>query len=209
MQHPITVIMRSFGDVNDQTQVLNAILRSFLATVTAKVDFSDTHHRTFYLLERQATALGAAGQSQEAEGKLPHILSTCTAVYGTCHLLTIRVRLDLAWLNFHNQNYATAKALFQSLLHDSSAKEDPRTRRFTEAKALNGLARIAIQQQDYEKAERFFREGLHILMGLWGPKDEEIIYAAHELEKALRKSGKDSEADDLSASFGLEDHAFT
>jgi tetratricopeptide (TPR) repeat protein len=205
VQHPITVVMRTFRKVESKAQVFNAISEGLLGTVRTQCAFGGAHDLSIHLVKRQLCTLQVLGQYQEAERFLERAVTICTSLHGTRHALTLRLLDQLACLDFERRNYSRAKLLFERLLCDSRNEDGKVTEPKVREEALTGLAHLAKVNGDLPKAEALLREGLDLCLRLWGPEDESTICMVSTLEQTLRGCGKESEADRLSVSFRLED----
>jgi tetratricopeptide (TPR) repeat protein len=208
VQHPTTVVMRTFRKVGSKAQVLSAIFESLLGTVRTPFAFGEAHDLSIYLVKRQLSTLQVLGQYQEAERILERAVTICTSLHGTCHVLTLRLLTQLACLEFERQNYSRAKLLFERLLCDSRNEDGRVTEPSIREEALTVLAHLAKVDGDLPKAEALLREALDLCLRRWGPKDESTICVVSTLEQTLRECGKKSEADRLGVSFRLEDDSF-
>src|SRR5277367_172669 len=62
VQHPITVVMRTFRRVESKVQVLNAIFESLVGTIRTQFAFGEAHDLCIYLVKRQLSTLQVLGQ---------------------------------------------------------------------------------------------------------------------------------------------------
>jgi len=207
-QHPTTVVMRTIREVESKAQVLNAIFESLWGTVRTQFAFDEAHDLSLYLAKQKWSTLQVLGQYQEAERILERAVTLCTSLHGTRHVLTLRLLDQLACLEFERQNYSRAKLLFERLLCDSGNEDGRVTEPWIREEALTGLAHLAKADGDLPKAEALLREALDLCLRRWGSKDESTICVVSTLEQTLRECGKESEADRLGVSFGLEDDSF-
>jgi hypothetical protein len=205
VQHPITVVMRTFRKVESKAQVLSAIVDSLLGTVQTEFAFGEAHDLSIYLVKRQWVTLQVLCKYHEAERILERALAICTPLYGTRHVFTLRLLDQLACLVFERQNYSRAKCLFERLLRDSRNEYGRVTHPGLREDALTGLAHLAKVDRDLPKAEALLREALDLCLTCWGPNDESTICAVSTLEQTLRECGKESEADRLGVFSRLED----
>jgi tetratricopeptide (TPR) repeat protein len=205
VQHPTTVVMRTFRKVESKAQVLNTICGDLFGTVRPQFAFGEAHDLLIYLVKRQWSTLQVLAQYQEAERILERAVTICTSLHGTRHVLTLRLLGQLAWLHFERQNYSRAKLLFERLLYDSRNEDGRATEPKIREEALTGLAHLTKVNGDLPKAEALLREALDLCLRRWGPKDESTICVVSTLEQTLRERGKESEADRLGISFRLED----
>lgn len=208
VQHPTTVVMRTFRKVESKAQVLNAIFVSLWGTARTQFAFGEAHDLSIYLVKRKWSTLQVLGQYQEAERILERAVTLCTSLHGIRHALTLRLLEQLACLEFERQNYSRAKLLFERLLCDSRNEDGRVTEPWIREEALTGLAHLAKADGDLPKAEALLREALDLCLRGWGPKDESTICVVSTLEQTLRECGKESEADRLDVSFRLGDDSF-
>jgi tetratricopeptide (TPR) repeat protein len=206
VRHPITVIVRSFHDASDTTQVFNAVLGSLLAIVLKKAGFGEAHDLLIYLMQLQSETLECLGQFEEAERILQRALTICTTANGTSHWMTLDILLDLAWLNKASlRNHRHAEVLFDNVLHDTVDEEGVVIKPGIRSKALEWLAYLARIDGDLPKAEDLLQQALEINIKSLGPKHEWTVYMENELEGILREQGKHPEANQLRCLYQLED----
>lgn len=188
VQHPITVIVRSFPDASDKTQVFNAVLGSLLTVVLKKAGFCEAHDLPIYLMRLQSETLEGLGQFEEAERILRRALTICTTANGTGHWKTLSVLLDLAWLNKTCLwNHRHAEVLFDTVLRDTVDEEGVVINPSIRSTALIWMALLARIDGDLPKAEDLLQQALEINVKMFEPKHGKAVYVADLLEGILRE----------------------